>query len=57
VLFLSMEFLQETNITEEERKTAFDYFVNHPACSHLYQKEKKESKTTGCGCTNCKCHK
>jgi hypothetical protein len=52
-----MEFLQETNITEYERKTAFDYFVNHPACSHLYQKEKKESKTTGCGCTNCKCHK
>lgn len=37
-----MEFLKETKITEEERKTAFDYFTTHPVCSHLYQKEKKE---------------
>lgn len=34
-----MEFLKETSITEQERKTAFDYFMNHPACRHLYKKD------------------
>jgi hypothetical protein len=42
-----MQFLKDKEIreiTEEERRTAFDYFTTHPVCSHLYQKENKEEK-------------